>query len=111
MTDVLYGEFDIEVHKKTFIDYFEVVIDENGKVLYAVPSHQEKLISIACSKLKITRDQLNDLCPEDFYCDFMTWLCQITGCISVWINHIHGRPNENQIKTLTTLQEHGLYKV
>lgn len=44
----LHSDFDIEQHKKIFIHYLEVVIDENGKIMYAVPSHQEKQITLAC---------------------------------------------------------------
>lgn len=46
----VYSDLDMEQHKKTFINYLEVVIDENGKIMYAVPSHQEKLIKLACQK-------------------------------------------------------------
>lgn len=42
---VLNGPFDIETHKKTFKNYLEVIILENGRIVYAVPSHQEKLIA------------------------------------------------------------------
>ncbi|GAB6761703.1 hypothetical protein [Bacillus cereus] len=40
--ETLRGPFDIETHKKCFVDYLEVVIDEEGTVMYATPSHQEK---------------------------------------------------------------------
>ena len=42
----LYCPFDIEKHKKTFINYLEVVILEDGTIEYAVPSHQEKQFSL-----------------------------------------------------------------
>ena len=60
----VYSDFDIEKHKKTYIHYLEVVIDENGKIMYAVPSHQEKLITLACKRLNITREELNSMCPQ-----------------------------------------------
>ena len=44
----LQSEFDAEKHKEKYVNYLEVVIDENGTVMYAVPSHQEKVIEIAC---------------------------------------------------------------
>lgn len=68
----LYSEFDIEQHEKTFAHYLEVVIDENGRIMYAVPSHQEKQITLACEKLNVTREELNSMCPEEYYLDFMT---------------------------------------
>lgn len=58
MSYTVYSDFDIDQHKKTFIHYLEVVIDENGKIMYAVPSHQEKIISLACEKLNVTREEL-----------------------------------------------------
>lgn len=52
----IYSDFDMECHKNTFTNYLEVVIGENGKIMYAVPSHQEKLIKLACEKLNVTRE-------------------------------------------------------
>lgn len=74
MSYAVYSNFDAEQRKKTFIHYLEVVIDENGNIMYAVPSHQEKLISLACEKLNVTRGELNAMCPQEYYCDFTTWL-------------------------------------
>lgn len=42
----VHSDFDIQKHKETFIDYLEVIIDVNGRIMYAVPSHQEKLIAM-----------------------------------------------------------------
>ncbi|MCK2000460.1 hypothetical protein MZM54_03515 [[Brevibacterium] frigoritolerans] len=106
---VLNGPFDIEEHKKTFKNYLEVIILEDGTIVYAVPSHQEKLIAIACEKLGITRKQLSDLCPIEYYFDFMNWLCQITNCVSLWNERMEGIPNEEQIKSLKKLIEEKLY--
>lgn len=44
----IYCAFDLEKHKQTYVQYLEVVILEDGTVEYAVPSHQEKLIALAC---------------------------------------------------------------
>lgn len=80
----VYSDFNIEQHKKKFINYLEVVIDENGKIMYAVPSHQEKLIRLACEKLKVTREELNTMCPEECYFDFVKWLCKVSGACAAW---------------------------
>ena len=61
----LYSEFDIEQHKKKYINYLEVLIEENGHVIYAVPSHQELAIKMACNALNLTRKQLDELCPPE----------------------------------------------
>lgn len=106
----LYSDFDIKHHKKTFVHYLEVVIDESRKIMYAVPSHQEKMIALACEKLNVTREELNSVCPQEYYFDFMTWLCKISGACAVWERFIKAdRLTERQIKALWMLMENGLY--
>lgn len=107
---VLKNPFNIETHKKTFINYLEVIIDANGIIMYAVPSHQEKLIRLCCEKLRIDREDLNRLCPVEYYCDFLTWLCKMSDCIAVWNNFYCGDLNDEQLATLKTLRNNGLYK-
>lgn len=110
MTYTVYSDFDIAQHKKTFIHYLEVVIDENGKIMYAVPSHQEKLISLACEKLNVTREELNAMCPQEYYCDFMIWLCKMSGSCAVWEKFIKfDKLTEQQIRALRMLKDNGLY--
>ena len=106
----IYSEFDIQRHKETFVNYLEVIIEENGHVLYAVPSHQEKAIELACKAKGWTRDELNDACPQEFYCDFLTWLLSLTNCISVWNDFYMGNANEKQIEMLRKLKEAKIYK-
>lgn len=108
--DVLHSDFDIETHKRTFVNYLEVVIREDGKIEYAVPSHQEKLIAIARAKLGVTRKELCDMCPREYMFDYNTWLCGITNCVSVWNDFHMGTPNEKQRGALQTLKVHGLYR-
>lgn len=107
----VYSDFDMEQHKKTFINYLEVVIDENGKIMYAVPSHQEKLIKLACENLKVTKEELNAMCPMDYHFDFVTWLCKVSGVCAVWNAHIEKyRLTERQIAALKALKDNRLYK-
>lgn len=106
----LYSEFDIEKHKKTFQHYLEVIIDPDGKVMYAVPSHQYKLMDIACRKFDVDRKGLDNMCPHEYWCDFMRWLCNITGCIAVWEHGIeHDGVNHSQVAMLRRLKMAGLY--
>lgn len=110
MAYTVYSDFDIEQHKKTFIHYLEVVIDESGKIMYAVPSHQEKMIALVCDKLNITREELNAMCPQEYYFDLMTWLCKMSGACAVWENFIQcDKLTEQQIMSLQMLKENGLY--
>lgn len=106
----VYSDFDMEQHKKTFTNYLEVVIDESGKIMYAVPSHQEKLIKLSCEKLNITKDELNAMCPEEYYFDFVTWLCKVSGGCAVWNRHIElYELTKGQRKALQLLKDNGLY--
>ena len=108
MPCTVYSDFDIEQRSETFIHYLEAVIDENGKIMYAIPSHQEKLISLACEKLNVTREELNAMCPQEYYCDFMDWLCKMSGsCAENFIRC--DKLTEQQIKALQMLKENGLY--
>ena len=84
----MYSEFNIEMHKHTYTDYLEVVIFPDGHIEYAVPSHQEKLIAVCLDKLGVSRYELENMCPREYYCDYMTWLCNMSGCVSVWSHYI-----------------------
>lgn len=109
--EVLHSPFDVATHKATFTNYLEVIILEDGTVEYAVPSHQQKLIDLACIKLNITKDELYSKCPREYYFDVITWLSQITGAIAVWDFQYQGTtPNKHQLATLDMLRKEGLYK-
>ncbi len=106
----VYSDFSVEQHKQTFIHYLEVIINKDGKIMYAVPSHQEKMIRLACEKLNVTREQLNELCSKEYYFDLMTWLSKISGACAVWENQIMGdKFSEEQIRALQVLKDEGLY--
>lgn len=107
---ILRSKFDIETHKKVFVNYLEVVIREDGTVEYAVPSHQEKLIRIAMDRLKVTRQELYNLCPPEYYFDVVKWQCMVSRCVAVWNDFYIGTPNEMQQLALQTLKHHGLYR-
>lgn len=82
----LRSPFNIEQHNKHYINYFEAIMLTDGTVVYAVPSHQEKLIEIAQEIFHWTRDDVNDNCPIEYYEDFVQWLCNITECAALWNN-------------------------
>lgn len=110
MPYTIHSDFNHKLHKQTFIHYLEVIIDENGRIMYAVPSHQEKMIKLSCEKLNVTREQLNEMCPEEYYFDFMTWLSKVSGACAVLENQVMGdKFTEEQIKALQMLKNVGLY--
>ena len=107
----VYSKFDLMKHIQTYVNYLEVVILEDGTVEYAVPSHQEKLIHIACEKLKCSRKELIDMCPPEYYGDFIVWLCQLTKAVSVWTDYIqYDTFNMKQVTILDALKIAGAYR-
>ena len=80
----LNSEFDIEQHKQTFINYLEILIEANGHVVYAVPSHIEKVVALACEALHVSRPELEAMCPPEFYYDYNIWVLRQSGAIMVW---------------------------
>lgn len=107
---VLHSEFDINTHKKTFIDYLEVVIDEFGNVMYAVPSHTEKLAEIYTGRNAVTRKaMITNMLTDHSGLDMAEWLCKKTHCVCVWNDSYKGEPNQKQLNTLKTLKLSGIY--
>lgn len=111
--EVLQSKFDVEVHKKTFVNYLEVIIDEEGIVHYAVPSHLEYLLKMFMNKNKCcdrnyAMQQVEKLSigkmetPIDF-------LIAEMKAVSVWYRGYWGKPNEKQKETLKKLKEAGVY--
>ena len=108
--EILHEPFDIETHKKTFIDYLEVIVRSDGTVEYAVPSHLYKLMSVF-ENGKYSVEQINEMFIQDMMgLSPIEWLCKKTRCISVWTNGYEGVANEQQITTLNLLKAEGLYQ-
>lgn len=108
----LYSEFDIKKHKETFVNYLEVLILPNGKVVYAVPSHQAKAEELAANRRHQTVQQLRDSCPPEHYGDYLEWLLFITGACAVWNNKVVSAfpLTEQQNNKLKLLKINGFYK-
>lgn len=107
----IYCEFDIAEHKKKYTNYLEVLIEPSGKIVYAVPSRQEKAMALACEKLGKTRDEINAMCPREYYFDFLNWLLMLSGAVAVW-NDFFAAPQEltrKQVGALRKLKMAGLY--
>ena len=106
----VYCEFDIKKHKKKYINYLEVMIDRDGNVHYAVPSHQEWAIKMACCELRVTRDTLCNMTPPEYYFDWLTWLLKQTGAMAVWNNtFVCESPTRAQCNALRRLKLGGVY--
>lgn len=113
MYDLMTSKFDVDEHIKNYPFYTEVVIFLNGHIEYAIPSHQEKLVAILAKKKGWTRQQVIDNTPKEYYFDWMTWLLNETGYISVWYDFIltPEEVTDAQTKTLTMLIQKGAIKI
>lgn len=110
---VLHSPFNIVTHKKTFINYLEVVIDDKGEITYAVPSHMERLIEIYMERHNVTREQITNKLIYDpsweYGLDMALYLCDKLNCICVWFDGYKGKPNQIQLNKLKTLRLSGVY--
>lgn len=112
--EVLKGPFDIELHKKTFVNYLEIIIHPDGLIEYAVPSHSEKLLQVYMNQNNIDdRGEALRRISEAVLLKMDTYgvdaLCELTGCVSVWNDGYYGKANQKQINKLKTLKLSGLY--
>lgn len=80
----VYSEFNLDKHMETYADYLEAIMFRDGHIEYAVPSHQEKLIKIAASKAGMSKEDFLNQVPDDAKLDFLNYLLNYTGCISLW---------------------------
>lgn len=109
--ETLHGPFEIEKHKQVFIDHLNVIIDKEGVVHYAVPSHQEWLINKAIDILGLSsREELYDECPDEYTMSPMKWLTEVTGCVSIWDDRFMGSPTTKQVKTMRELKDASIYR-
>ena len=77
--------FSIERHIHTFVNYCECVIDEDGTILYAIPSHERKLMEIVMNRLNLTREELVDKAEqENGQWDWINWLMRNSKCMCVY---------------------------
>lgn len=107
---VLHGDFDFDTHNKTFTDYCEVVILEDGKIEYAIPSHTEKLIEVTCKKFDLTRQQFLEMTDVDNMRSFYFEICSYNSKCVMVSNHecrFFFIPNEKQLHSLQQLIAHG----
>lgn len=106
--EVLRSPFDVATHKATFINYLEVVITADGKIHYAVPSHQQFLLNRLMKERNLTRQELDDLCPEKYHFDYNRWLAQEYEAVLVYNKGFQGDPNDEQLDALQMLKDEGL---
>lgn len=103
---VLHGPFDLATHKATFVNYLEVVITEDGTIIYAVPSHQKVLERLFMAK---TGRDANESVPRSRWFDMFDWLMEETGCVCAYTAGVLGKPRtREQEDALAMLYSEGL---
>ena len=102
-TELLYQPFDFENHRDNFICYCECIIWPDGKIEYAVPSHNEALLKAYAHKHGLTRDEVMKMFYNDF--DAYDTMMKDTGIIQVWYDQIHN------IQKLTPAQNDAVGKL
>ncbi|MNV39758.1 hypothetical protein D3C71_1313480 [compost metagenome] len=80
----IYSDFDLHLHKLNFMNYFEAILLPSGEVVYAVPSHTEKLIQI----YGVPKDLLYNLIPVSD--SPIRWLLERTNCLALWSKGYYG---------------------
>ena len=126
--EVLQGPFDPDVHAETFHNYLEVVIDPEGTVSYASPSHLKALERAWCQIYGRYDDPNDERNLDDLYARMpesanpLQWLMDRTGYVCVWTDRIESASwdwspkreytgvNGAQAIALQDLAERGLYR-
>lgn len=110
---VLSGPFDPDLHMRTFHNYFETVMTDNGTVVYANPSHTRVLERLYTAKHKSepTYDDYRSYVMACGVLSYDEWLMEATGAICLWTHGYSGRPNERQLDEIGRLVEKGLMVV
>ena len=100
-----------KINRNKFISYCEVLMDQYGNIILAVPSHTEAAIEYAIVKENKTRDQFKNEIPT--MCLPLEWVVDKYGLIAIWYcGYMHSAyknaPNRFQRKSLDMLIQHGL---
>ena len=78
--------------------FFNMLIEEQNKKPRDISSFKygviagggyskEQFLNIQ-DKLGISRYQLEKMCPKEYYCDYIVWLCNMSECVSIWEHYI-----------------------
>lgn len=103
---VLNSPFDLETHKKTFVNYFEAAILPNGTIEYCIPSHEQYIWKYLMKILGFTRDDIMKM-TQNMYDAYVNH-CGLILCWSCRYEIKTSYPTDEQIKTLAMLIKEGL---
>ena len=92
-------------------NYCEIVINRNGTIELARPSHTEKIIEIYCEIMGITKEKFKEEFPRNL--SIIDFIVEKFSLICVWYNYLI-RPekiNRFQQRTLQILIENKLISI
>ena len=65
----------------------------------------------ACKRLQVTREELSDMTPPEFYLDWLNWLLLQCKAVAVWEDfYMAPTVNRKQYAALRRLKLGGVYK-
>lgn len=99
----------IKKYQQYFIKYCECIIDRNGDIRLAIPSHEQALIEFLLEKgICKTREEISEKIPLD--CSPSDFIADKYSVEIVWYSRIvvpHAE-NENQLRTVKRLNDVGI---
>lgn len=107
----VYSDFNLEQHKKKYPGYLEVMIEPDGTIKYAIPSHTVFAERAAMQKLNCSFKELCKKVPV--YGFYIEELLTITGLMSVWDDQVivgKDGPTAAQLRALRKLKLNGVYR-
>lgn len=81
-------------------NHFEIIIDVDGKMYEAYPSHADWLVDRFVASSDLPEKEALELIP---YFNVISFLTRVTGCIAVWSTRFVGKPNAKQRRVLLQL--------
>lgn len=95
-----------EKYKDKWINYCEIIIDKDGKIIIAEPSHTEAMLKLTGE----TRENIYNKMP--IIASPIHWFVKYLKYISVWYNFqlIPEKLTLAQYETLELLEKHGFIK-
>lgn len=67
-------------------------------------------MALAMKKLGKTKQEISDMCPREFYLNYLNWLLGLTGAIAVWSEFVSGPEfTKAQVAMLRKLKMAGVY--
>lgn len=90
----------VDKYPSLFVHYFEAVIDRNGLVYFACPSHERKILELLNKQFEIKTENEPWRSALDYADDY--------GYAVIWYNRVLGNLNKFQRNTINKLREYNI---